>query len=257
MKKLTVLAAGLLLLVPALAFSDSFSFRGGYFWPGASSNVLSNPNSLWAIEFSQMSFKMSDFDGFTWGGGYEHFLTKNVSICFALDYYHGHEAGFYLDWVGNSLDEGEFAFPYELYEGYDVIHSFSVSNTPLQFSLKFLPFGRRAKLAPFVGGGGTWSFWNVHMYGEMVNFSDPWIYPDPDLGDIDIYPVEYVDGYENGMSWGWHAFGGFQIPIGFRTTIEVEGRYHWLKARFDDWFVGFEDFDLSGMQVTVGLSYWF
>ncbi len=35
MKKLTVLAVGLLLLVPSLAFSDAFSFRGGYFWPKA------------------------------------------------------------------------------------------------------------------------------------------------------------------------------------------------------------------------------
>jgi hypothetical protein len=257
MKKLTVLAVGLLLLVPSLAFSDSFSFRGGYFWPKAPANVSLYPNSLWAIEFSQMSFKPSDFQGFTWGGNYEYFLSPNFSLCFTVDYAHKREAGYYVDWVGTSLDEGEFAFPYEFYDGYDVIHDFSFSNTPLQLSLKFLPLGRRARLSPFIGGGGTWSFWSVRMYGDMVDFSDPWVYTDPDLGDVDIYPITFVNGYEKGMSWGWHAFGGFQIPVGMRTTVEFEARYHWLKARFDDWFLGFDDFDLSGLQVTVGLSYWF
>jgi opacity protein-like surface antigen len=257
MKKMTALAAGLLLLIPALAFSDSFQFRLGYFMPGAPANVLTNPNSLWAIEFSQMSFTKSDFNAITWGGGYEFFLNKNVSLCFVLDAYRHQEGGYYLDWVGTSFDEGEFALPYEIYDGYDIVHYFNVSNVPIQFSVKLLPLGRRAKFAPFIGGGGTWSFWKVQLDGDMVDFSDPWIYTDPDLGDIDIYPITTVFGREKGMSWGWHAFGGFQIPIGFRTTIEAEARYQWLKAKFNDWFVGFDDFDLSGLQVTVGLSYWF
>jgi hypothetical protein len=257
MKKMTALAAGLLLLVPALAFSDSFQFRVGYFMPGAPGNVLTNPNSLWAIEFSQMSFTKSDFGAFTWGGGYEYFLNKNISLCFTLDAYRHEETGYYLDWVGTSFDEGEFALPYDYYDGYDIFQAFRVSSVPLQFSVKLLPLGRRAKLSPFIGGGGTWAFWRVQMYGEMVDFSDPWIYEDPELGDIDIYPITGVNGIEKGMSWGWHAFGGFQIPIGFRTTIEAEARYQWLKAKFNDWYVGFDDFDLSGLQLTVGLSYWF
>lgn len=257
MKKTTVLVVGLLLLVPSLAFCDWFSLRVGYFWPGAPTNVATHPNSLWAIEFDQMSYKMSDYANWSWGAGYDYFLNKNINLSFTVDYWHNYDAGFYLDWVGSSFDEGEFALPYELYEGYDIVHSFNVSSTPLQVSLKFLPLGRRSKVIPFIGGGGSLVFWSVSMYGDMVNFSDPWVYTDPVLGDVDIYPIEYVNGHEHGTSFGWHAFGGFQIPIGYRTTIEAEGRYQGVKAHFNDWFVGFEDFDLSGWGVNVSLSYWF
>jgi hypothetical protein len=257
MKKLTSLAAGLLLLVPTLAFSDSFSLRVGYFWPGAATNILTHPDSLWAIEFDQMSFKMSDYDGWTLGGNYDYFLGKNLNLAFTLDHFYKNRTGYYTDWVVNSLDKGDFAFPFDLYEGYDILHSFSVSSTPLQLSLKFLPLGRRTRLIPFIGGGATLNLWSVRMSGEMVNFSDPWFFTDPILGDVEIYPVDFVNGHESGAAFGWHAFGGFQIPIGFRTTIEAEVRYHWAKARFDDWFVGFEDFDLGGLALTFGLNYWF
>jgi hypothetical protein len=95
------------------------------------------------------------------------------------------------------------------------------------------------------------------MYGDMVDFSDPWVYTDPDLGDVDIYPVTSVNGRESGSSFGWHAFGGIQVPIGYRATIEAEARYHAATAKFNDWFVGFEPFDLGGLALTVGLTYWF
>jgi hypothetical protein len=257
MKKITVLAAGLLFLLSSLAFSDSFSFRVGYFLPGSSTNLTANPNSLWAIELDQMSFRKTDFNGWTFGGAYDYFLGKNLNLSFAVDYYNKNRTGYYNDWLLNSLTEGDFAFPFDLFEGTDILHSFNVTSTPLMFSLKFLPLGRRARLIPFIGGGATLNVWRVRLVGDTVNFADPWIYTDPVLGDIDIYPVEFANGRESGATFGWHAFGGFQFPVGYRTTIEAEVRYHAAKARFKEWFVGFDDFDLGGLAVTFGLTYWF
>jgi hypothetical protein len=244
MKKLTVLAAGLLLLVPSLVFSDSFSLRIGYYMPRALSNayILAHPDSLWAIEFNQMSFSLKDYRGTIMGVGYEYFVSKNLSLALTLD-----------------------SFPFEFYDGNDVQHSFSVSSTPLQVSVKLLPLGRKTRLIPFVGGGAGLYFWSVRMFGDMINFNptdtngDPieYFYPDPDLGDVQIYPVEAINGKEKGAVFGYHAFAGLQIPIGYRATVEAEARYHWVKARFDEWFLGFEDFDLGGLAVTVGFNYWF
>jgi len=258
MKKTTVLAAALLLLVPSLAFSDSFSLRAGYFMPKAmtGSYLIDHPDSLWTIELDQMSFGPKDYRGAMIGFSYDRFLGPNLSLALAVDFYNRSQVGFYNDWVLNSLEEGDFAFPYELYLGDDIVHSMRVQITPVQLSLKFLPLGRRIKLIPYVGGGASLTFFSVRMFGDQVNFSDPWIYPDPE-GDVDIYPVELLSAHESGIAFGWHAFGGLQFPVSYRATIEAEARYHGAKGRFDDLFVDFDDFELGGLALTVGLSYWF
>jgi len=259
MKKLTGLALGLLLLVPSLAFSDSFSLRIGYFMPLALSDSYfpEHPNSLWTIEFEQMSFLKNKFRGSTLGLSYEYFVSKNLSLAFTLDSYSKSRPGYYVDYVQNTLTEGDFAFPFVDFYGDDIQHAFSVSSTPLQVSLKITPLGRKTRLIPFVGGGAGLYFYSVRIYGQMVNFSDPWVFTDPDLGDIDIYPVESVNGREKGSVFGYHAFAGFQIPIGFRATLEAEARYHWASATFDEWFLDFDDFDLGGLAITLGFNYWF
>jgi len=258
MKKLTVLAAGLLFLVP-WAFSDSISVRGGYFMPRALTNSYLNahPDSLWTIELDQMSFAPKDYRGGIVGFAYDYFVSKNASLSLSLDSYNKSQVGFYNDWVLNTLNEGDFAFPFDLYFGDDIVHSFRVTSTPLELSLKFLPLGRRTKLIPYVGGGATLAFWSVRMFGDMVNFSDPWIYPDSVLGDVTIYPVESVVSRERGTAFGWHAFGGIQVPFGYRATIEAEARYHAAKAGLHNLFEGFEPLELGGLALTVGLSYWF
>jgi len=259
MKKLTVLAAGLLLLIPTLSFADSISLRLGYFMPRALSNSYLglHPDSLWTIELDQMSFAPKDYRGGMIGLSYDRFIGPNLSVALTVDGYNKSQVGFYNDWVLNTLDEGDFAFPYEFYLGDDIVHSFRVGITPVQLSLKFLPLGRRAKIIPYVGGGASLVFTSVRMFGDQVNFADPWIYTDPDLGDIDIYPVEMLSARETATSFGWHAFGGIQVPIGYRATIEAEARYHAAKARFDNVFVDFDDFEVGGLALTLGLSYWF
>lgn len=271
MKKLTGLALGLLLLVPSLAFSDSFSLRIGYFMPYALSDSYfpAHPDSLWTIEFEQMSFSKNKFRGSTFGLSYEYFVGKNLSLAFTLDSYSKSRPGYYVDYVQNTLTEGDFAFPFVDFYGDDIQHAFSVSSTPLQVSLKITPLGRKTRLIPFVGGGAGLYFYSVRIYGQTVNFGNPpWFYDfetetaynnpdDPNLRDQRIYPVESENAREKGSVFGYHAFAGFQIPIGFRATLEAEARYHWAKAKFDEWFVGFEDFDLGGLAITLGFSYWF
>jgi len=260
MKKMLALAAALILLVPALSFADQLQIRLGFFLPKAvtSSYLGQHPDGLWTIELDQMSFLPKDYNGGILGVSYDFFVNKYVSLDLGLDFYNRSQVGFYNDWVVNTLDEGDFAFPYEFYLGNDIVHSFKVGITPLQASVKFLPMGRKARIVPYVGGGASLVFWSVRMFGDMVDFSDPYIYTDPDLGDVDIYPVVPVASHESGASFGWQAFGGFQVPVGYRVTIDAEARYHGgAKAHLHDLFEGFEPFDLGGWQFSAGLSFWF
>lgn len=265
MKKLTVLAVGLALLVPSLAFADSFSLRAGYFWPRALSQsyIAQNPNTLWAIEFDQMTLRFEDFRGWMIGAGYEYFLGKNFSLVLAVDTFSEQQFGDYRDYDQTEFEEGWFAFPIDSEPGdipdwYYISHNFRVSSTPLMASVKISPLGRKTKLIPYFGGGVGAYFWSAGLFGEMVDFADEWTYADPLLGDIPVYPVISVNTRERGTAFGFHALAGLQFPIGYRATIDAEARYHWAKGRFDDGlFVDFDDFDLGGLAVTVGFTYWF
>lgn len=255
MKKLLTLLIIGLLIIPAVASANIFTFRYGYFVPRFSGG----PDSLWNIEFENMTLKKGDYQGGIIGLEYEYFLNRNLSLVFSLDLYSRNKAGFYKEWGMFVVNDQYFAFPVRYYpDGDMIIHSFEVSQTPIQVSLKVTPLGRRVRFVPYFGGGAGIYFWSVRLHGDMVDFSDPWIYTDPDLGEVTVYPVNYVISDEsNRISVGYNAFAGVMIPIGNRLTLDLSARYLFLKENFRDAFAGFEKFDLSGYVLSIGLNYWF
>ncbi|MCJ7645236.1 MAG: hypothetical protein MUP28_12285 [Candidatus Aminicenantes bacterium] len=255
MKKSLVLIAALIVLIPALAYSNTLTLRAGYFFPRAQGGL----DSLWNIEFQQMSFKKADFRETILGFSYEYFVTRELSLALSVDTYSKRKAGHYMDYVGRAFEEGDFAFSADDYGGeLNITHGFNVSITPIELSLKLMPLGRRVRLIPFVGGGVSMFFWSAGIRGSMVDFSDEWIYDDPDIGDVTIYKIFQTDAREDSrIAFGYHAFGGLMFPIGNRITLEAEFRYRVGKGTFKDAFLDFEDFDLSGFSLTAGFNYWF
>jgi len=255
MKKTFVLAAALILLVPSLSLADTFSLRLGYYFPAAKGG----PDSLWDIEFQQMSFTKADFRGTILGFSYEHFLSKNLSLALTVDTYNKKKAGLYNDYSGITVDNEDWAFSLDDIEGdFNIAHSFNVSLTPIEASLKFLPLGRRTQLIPYVGGGAGMYLWRVNIRGSIINFDVADVFLDADDNELIGYLVEFADLEErNRISFGYHVFGGIMYPIGNRLTLEAEFRYRAVKGKFEDAFLGFEDFDLGGYTATVGFNYWF
>jgi opacity protein-like surface antigen len=252
MKKTIGLLAAFVLLLPTLGISGALSFRLGYFVPRAESD-------LWKIEFENMTFQKADFQTTNLSLFYEHFLTKQLSVLVGVDAYSKTELGYYKDYVGYTFDEGDFAFPASQYEGdFSISHNFSVSITPIQLSLKLTPFGRRSGFIPYVGGGVALYVWTVKLLGEMVDFTDEWVYNDPDIGDVTIYGIYDTRARaESRFSFGYQAFAGFMIPVASRIAIEAEFKYSYCKGNLGDAFEGFQDFDLGGYQISVGINYWF
>jgi hypothetical protein len=255
MKKLMTLVIISLLLIPVAASANIFTVRYGYFVPRMSGGA----DSLWNIEFDNMTLRKSDYQAGMLGLAYEYFLTSNFSLVFSVDFYNRDRAGYYRDWGLFTVDDQYFAFPVEYYPGGDmIIHSFDVSQTPLQLLFKITPLGRRVRFVPYLGAGVGIYFWSVRLQGDMVDFSTPYIYEDPDLGEVEVYPVNYVISQEkNRISVGYNAFGGVMIPVGNRMTLDLGLRYQFFKPGFRDAFVDFENFDLSGYSLIVGLNFWF
>jgi opacity protein-like surface antigen len=252
MKKYILLLVAALIVLPTLGFSDTFSVKVGYFFPSAASD-------LWKTEFDNMSFLKSDFQSTIFGVSYEHFINSYMSFALAVDTYSKTRSGYYKDWVGYTFDEGDFAFPSNQFGGdFSLIQTFSVSILPVQLSVKITPTGRRGSFIPYFGGGVGMYLWNVRMLGDMVDFSDTsFVYTDPQHGDVQVYPVAIVDIRENNrISFGYQAFVGVMVPVGQRMTVEGEFRYNYAKGKMEN-FQGFQDFDLRGFQLSVGLNYWF
>jgi opacity protein-like surface antigen len=262
MKKTLFLIAVLVVLLPALAFSDMMTIRLGYYMPNAlrDSYIFSHPDSLFGIEFTQMSLRPTDFRGSILGGGYEFFLNPYLSAAVSVDFFSRENGGYYLDYVGLNFTDGDYAAPYALYGNnydFEIRHSFNISMTPVQLSLKLTPLGRKTRLIPYIGGGIGAYFLHARISGDIVDFSQEYVYADPDLGDVTVYPVTYTNASETKLVLGGHAFAGLMFPIGYRLTLEAEARYHYAKATFTDAFQGYDKFDLSGLSLSIGLNYWF
>jgi opacity protein-like surface antigen len=251
MKKTIGLVVILVLLLPTLGISGALSFRLGYFVPRAQSD-------LWSIEFENMSFQKSDFQTTTLGIHYEHFLTKELSLVIGVDSYSQTRFGYYRDFVAGYIDDEYLAVPSQYYTGDAVEHNFSVSSTPIQMSLKLTPFGRRSGFIPYIGGGVSLYIWSVKLLGNMIDFSDEVPLIDSELGDIMGFGVyETRARAESRFSVGFQAFAGFMIPVASRLAIEAEFKYNVGKGSLGEAFEGFEDFDLGGFQISLGVNYWF
>jgi opacity protein-like surface antigen len=248
MRKILILFLALIFLTPTLAFSRIFTFKAGLFVPRAQSD-------LWTTEFDQMSFSKTNYITTNFGFAYEYFLTREASLVIGVDSYSKNKLGTYVDYVGIGLLEGDFAFPNDYVEDFFPQHAFNVTITPIQLSLKLTPIGRKGKVIPYVGGGVGLYLWNVRLTGYFIDFDDVWVYV-PD--NIDIYPITEVRAWEdNRLSFGYHAFGGVMVPFTRRMTVEVEFKYNRAQGELKEAFVGFEPFDLTAYQVSLGLNYWF
>lgn len=250
MKKKFILSLILILLVPCLGFSDLATFRVGYFIPRADSE-------LWITELENMDFSKSDFTNSNFGFSYEYFFSKQISFAISVDGYTRKKVGSYLDYVGIEFLEGDFAFPSDFEGDFAISHVFDVSITPIQLSLKLVPLGRIGKFIPYVGGGVGVYLWNVRLQGDIVDFEDVWEYTD-DGFIVEVYAVKLADAREdNKIKIGYHAFGGLMFPVANRISIEAEIKYNFVEGALTEGFEGFEDFDLSGYQISIGLNYWF
>ncbi len=47
------------------------------------------------------------------------------------------------------------------------------------------------------------------------------------------------------------------VPFTKRMTFEVEFKYNVARGELKEAFEGFEPFDLSAYQITLGMNYWF
>lgn len=249
MKRILMILLVLLLFSPNFVFSDIATFRIGYFFPRAN-------GELWVTEFENMSFTKTQIAGSIFGFSYEYFITNQVGIQFNIEGYSKQKNGFYVGFVSRQYGTDIWAYP-DTYIGDNVpAHLFSVSITPVQLSIKISPMGRKQSIIPFIGGGVGLYISSVRLQGDIIIFSEEYI-DEGEEGMPIVYPVKYRDiRDDNRLAVGFHALGGIMAPIGNRISLEGEVKYNFAKVTMNN-FIGFDKFDLSGLQLSLGFNYWF
>jgi hypothetical protein len=97
------------------------------------------------------------------------------------------------------------------------------------------------------------------MQGDTIDFEDPILFWDEDLQkEVIGYPVYPTDiRVESKFTVGFHGFVGIMVPVANKISVEGEFKFNYASGNLDPHFQGFENFDLSGYQVTIGINYWF
>ena len=138
-------------------------------------------------------------------------------------------------------------------DGLEIVQTTELTQGPLGGSVRFwlIPRGREVgrfawvpnRIAPYVGvGGGTYRY-HFTQSGDFVDFVDLSIFTDR---------LE-----SSGWTPSGHVFGGASVNLMPQLFANVEGRYVWANTPLSRDFVGFDNIDLNGLRMTVGIEYLF
>jgi opacity protein-like surface antigen len=184
------------------------------------------------------SRSLDDFDwkdewvGFSGGAEYNQVLIDNV------------ELGVHVDGYARSVDTSYRDYTWD--DGTEIFQTLRLNVVPIGATLRLVPTSKRAKVAPYVGGGVDLVYYKYEEFGDFIDFFDP---------EMPIYSDAFL---ADGVTFGFHAAGGLRFYLNRDFAIVVEGRYLWAEADMGDDFSPNEPglvnrIDLGGASAVVGL----
>lgn len=121
---------------------------------------------------------------------------------------------------------------------------------PVNFSLKYFlaERGRRVsrfawvprEWVPYVGAGLGSTWYDFEQTGDFVDF--------------ETFEVFYDRLETSGRATTGHVLAGMQYSLGPQFVLTGEGRYRFGSGQLKSDFIGFDDMDLSGFHLTVGIG---
>jgi hypothetical protein len=213
--------------VVAPASAGSLTVLGGYAEPSGDSDVFDQNDR-------ETTFETNDLASFAGTIGYDHFLGDYVNLGGSVSFQ-------YAD-----TDVADVDFEFE--NGSPIFRTISLQMIPLEANIRFLPTGRDASIIPYFGGGVGLYLWEYEEIGDFVinrNSDNP----------------EIISGtaFSDGADPGFHVEGGVYIPFGRSVAFAAEGKYWKAEGDLDPegFDPAFEPIDLSGFQISGGVSFWF
>jgi hypothetical protein len=117
----------------SLKAQNNLNFKIGLFVPSLSSD-------LWDVNIENLTFNKEDFRDVYYAMEYEFFINRKLSLSFETGRYKHEEYSMYRD--------------YEYDDGSPIYQNLSLKITSFELNFKIYPMGTRARIYPFIGGGG-------------------------------------------------------------------------------------------------------
>ncbi|GMR13954.1 MAG: hypothetical protein BMS9Abin29_2180 [Gemmatimonadota bacterium] len=209
--------------------SVQLSIRGNYFVPRAGSEIFN-------FTRDQLTVEKSDFNTAGIGGEIAVRASDRVDIALNFGYGRSEILSEFRDFVGT--------------DDLPIFQTTDFTRVPVTASVKLYLVDRGrsvsrfawipTKVAPYVGGGAGFVWYEFVQDGEFVDFNN-----------LDIF----VDRLSSrGTSATGHVFGGVDLSLGGIWVLTSEARYSVGSVAMDEDFVGFDNIDLNGLQLTVGIG---
>jgi hypothetical protein len=222
---------------PGFLFSRpkvSIGFRGGYTVPRLSSNLF---------EQSRTDFTLNrwDFAGPYFGGDLAVRVAERWDLSLSAGWARGHGLSEYRAWVEGGLPiEQETTFETASLAVGGRYYLKDRGRSVGRFA--WVP----ARLAPYVGGGVGVMWYTFEQVGDFVDVLDP---------ACPLACPIYGDALRSdGSGLGLYASAGADLSIGKQFYLTGEARYNLASAGVRDAYSLFDPIDLSGLQVTTGIS---
>ena len=97
-----------------------------------------------------------------------------------------------------------------------------------------------AKVLPYIGAGGGLQWYELKQEGDFI-----------DHETLEVFTDRLVS---SGTTPTAHVMAGAEWWFSTRFGLTVDGRYSWSKSDLDRDFSDFDKINLSGVQLTTGLS---
>ncbi len=209
---------------PSGPIDQSIRFRLGSFRPEGDSQY-------WDEKARDFTGSASDLEDAIGGVDYLLELNDHFGLLFSGSAYEGRTDASYRDFVDP--------------RGGEVSHRATLDIASLTAGLVFHLTGRNAAFRPYVGGGGGLYSYRLEEDGRFIDFNPP-----PPT-------IFRADSVAEGKASGYFWLAGFDVPIGRNWGFFAEGRWHQVDDELGDDFKDFGKIDLSGRDVSAGVSYRF
>jgi hypothetical protein len=238
---LSVAAAAMLLPVaaPPVHAQDGFLFRQ----PQAQVTVRGGPllfraqSDLYDELIDEFTIGRRDFRGPAVALEVAWLASPRFDIAASLGWAESENRSEYRDWVDD--------------DGNPIEQTTRLRVLPLSATVRYrpLPRGRTlsalawvpARTSPYVGAGAGFTWYRLVQEGEFIRGEDFAIF------------VDRLESGDSGLSA--HAVAGLDHWITPRLGLNAEARYNHGSAPLGSGFRGFDDLDLGGMQVSLGMSF--
>jgi len=227
--RVAVLVALLLILAATAASAAPYNYKPNSLRFRYGDFELDGDSVYWRTREADFFGSTSDFDDDRLGVTFTHMRSERWGVMFTASAHEGQQTTSFIDFVD--------------FDGSDIFHTTTLETSDIGVGIVYYILRRDAIVAPYVGAGGGFYFYDLREEGDFIDFDT-----------FDIFSGSFTG---SGDTFGLWAIVGLEIPITTSFSIFGEARWHDATADLEDDFRDFGEIDLGGRELTVGASFRF